>query len=53
MSSENLAIIFAILFGISEVLGNVPSIKANSIFQMIKSILASLAGKNPDGSPKQ
>lgn len=47
-----LAMIFGILWGISEALSYVPSIKANGIFQAISNVIASLNGKNPDGTPK-
>lgn len=40
-----LAIVFASLYAVCEVLANVPSIQANSVFQLIMNILKSLAGK--------
>jgi len=42
-------IAFAVLFGISEALAGIPSVKANSIFQLIHGILGKLAG--PSGGP--
>lgn len=52
LDSATIAIIFGVLFGISEALGGIPSVKANSVYQLIVNILATLAGKNPDGSNK-
>ena len=46
-TSAILAIVFGSLYAVCEVLANVPSIKANSVFQLITNILQSLAGKNP------
>jgi len=40
-----LAIIFGCLFAVSEVLASIPALKVNSIFQLIKTILAALVGK--------
>lgn len=45
LTGENLAIIFAVLFGISEALSAIPAIKANSVYQSIFAILKTLAGK--------
>jgi len=33
--TDNGTVILAVLFGISELLANIPSVKANSIFQLI------------------
>jgi hypothetical protein len=46
LSTENLVMIFGVLFGISESLAMIPSVKANSVFQMIFSVLKALAGKS-------
>jgi hypothetical protein len=40
-----LAIIFGVLFGISEALSLIPAVKANGIFQTIYNLLKTLAGK--------
>lgn len=45
MDSSTLAIIFGVLFGISEALAQIPAIKANSIFGLVLSVLQKLAGK--------
>jgi len=37
--------LFGVLFGMSEALGAIPSIKANGVFQLIFGILKTLAGK--------
>lgn len=37
--------VFGALFALSELLGAVPAIKANSVFQLIAGILKALAGK--------
>lgn len=47
MNPETLAMIFMVLFGISEALAAIPQVKANSIFQVILNILGALAGKTP------
>lgn len=39
------ALIFGVLFGVSEALGAIPQVKSNSVFQAILGILAKLAGK--------
>lgn len=52
MSATTIALIFGVLFGMSEALASIPQVKSNSVFQLIFSILATLAGKNPDGSNK-
>lgn len=46
------AILFGVLFGLSEALAGIPGVKGNAVYQVILNILAALAGKNPDGSPK-
>ncbi|CAK0739663.1 hypothetical protein CCP2SC5_1020024 [Azospirillaceae bacterium] len=38
----DLGMIFGVLFGLSEVLALIPSIKANSIFQLIVNVLKAL-----------
>ncbi len=45
LTQENAIVIVAALLAISEVLALIPSIKANSIFQMIVNILKSIAKK--------
>jgi hypothetical protein len=45
MDSSKLALVFGVLFALSEAIGMIPSIQANSVFQMIFSILKKLAGK--------
>lgn len=45
LTPENLAIIFGVLFGISEALSGIPAIKANGVFQSIYNVVKSLAGK--------
>ena len=41
----NKVVIFAALFAISEVLAAIPSVKANSIFDMVVGFLKMVAGK--------
>lgn len=43
--SNLLAMVFGVLFGISEALAQIPQVKANSVFQVLAGILAKLAGK--------
>ena len=45
MKPENLAIALGVLFGISEALSLVPSIKANGIFQLVLNILKAILKK--------
>jgi len=47
MNTMNMAILFGVLFGISEALALIPQVKSNSVFQLIQQILAMLAGKKP------
>jgi hypothetical protein len=47
MNAMNMAILFGVLFGISEALALIPQVKSNSVFQLIQQILAMLAGKKP------
>jgi hypothetical protein len=42
--AANWALIVSVLFGLSEVLAMIPGIKANSVFQLIVSVLKSLGG---------
>jgi hypothetical protein len=42
---ENKLVILGLLFAISEVVGIIPNVKANSIFQLIYNTLKKLAGK--------
>jgi len=43
--TENWGLIATALFAISEILAAIPSIGANSIFQMVKGLLKNAAGK--------
>jgi hypothetical protein len=45
MTNSNLTILFGVLFGISEALALIPSVQANSVFELILGILKTLAGK--------
>jgi hypothetical protein len=42
---ENKAMILGILWGISEALAAIPSVKSNSVFELIVNSLKSLMGK--------
>ncbi len=44
--SDIMALVFMSLYAVCEVLVKVPSIKANSFFELIANILKNLAGKN-------
>lgn len=44
MSPDKVALIFGVLFALSEGLAQIPMIKANSVFQLIVSILSALKG---------
>lgn len=46
LDAATLAMIFGVLFGVSEALAAVPQIKANGVFQAINNILKALAGKS-------
>lgn len=46
MTQSDLAIVFGVLFGISEALSLIPGVKSNGIFQLVFNVLASLAGKS-------
>lgn len=50
IDAQTLALVFGVLFGISEALAAIPVVKANSIFQLIQSVLALLAGKKTDSA---
>lgn len=39
------ALILGVLFGVSEALALIPQLQSNSVFQLVVSILAKLAGK--------
>lgn len=45
MTQENLLIIAAALFAVSEALSLIPSVKANGVFQLIFGLLKTLLGK--------
>lgn len=52
---NNWAVIATVLWGICEVLANVPSIKSSSVFQLIYNLLKSVLGKvapTKDAEPK-
>lgn len=44
----NWALLVSVLLGLSEVLALIPSIKANSVFQLVVNALKSIAPKSPD-----
>jgi hypothetical protein len=46
--SENYALVISVLFGLSEVLALIPGIQANSIFQLVVSVVKVLAGKKDE-----
>jgi hypothetical protein len=48
---ENLVYILAFLLAFSELLAQVPSIKSNSVFQLVVSVLKSVA-ESVKGKPK-
>lgn len=48
MEGFNFAMLFAVLFGISEALAVIPSIKSSGVFQLIYNVLKSLAPKKPE-----
>ena len=45
LTAENVALVFGVLFGISEALSLVPWIRSNGVFQIIYNALKRLAGK--------
>ena len=45
METSTLALVLAALLAVSEVLALIPSVKANSVFQLVMGVLAKLAGK--------
>lgn len=45
LTAENLVVVFAALWGVSEALASIPRFKSNSIFQLVSAILKKLAGK--------
>ncbi len=45
MNSANLVVALGVLFGVSEALALIPAVKANSVFQLVFTILQKLAGK--------
>jgi hypothetical protein len=42
--APKLTLFFAVLFGISEALAQIPAVRANSVFELILSVLKALAG---------
>lgn len=42
---DNWAVIATVLLGLSELLGNIPAVKANSIFQLLTGLLKKEAEK--------
>lgn len=45
ISPEILAMIFGVLFFVSEALAQIPVVKSNSVFQLIRNVIKKLAGK--------
>jgi len=45
VNAVNVALFFAVAFGVSEALAEIPALKSNSVFQAIKNILGMLSGK--------
>jgi hypothetical protein len=45
MDANQIALISIALLAVSEALGSIPAIRANSIFQLIYNILKTVAGK--------
>lgn len=43
--NKTLTVVFAVLFGISELLAQFPSIQSSSVFQLIYNSLKSLSGQ--------
>lgn len=43
-NSQTVSVVFMILFGVSELLAQIPSIESNSIFQLIFNSLKTLSG---------
>jgi hypothetical protein len=43
--NKNLTILFAVLFGVSELLAQIPSIQSSSIFQLLYNSLKTLTGQ--------
>jgi hypothetical protein len=41
------ALIFAVLFGVSETLALIPAVKSNSVFQLVWSVLQKLKPQDP------
>jgi len=46
--NDNLALILAVLLGVSEALALIPSIKSSSIFTLVYNVLKTLAGKKEE-----
>jgi hypothetical protein len=49
MEVDSQTVIVAALFAISEVLGMIPAVKSNGIFQFIANLLKALSGKGKGG----
>ena len=45
--TANSALVFGVLFGVSEALALIPALKSNSVFELVVSVLAKLSGKSP------
>lgn len=45
--TANWGLVFAVLFSVDQLLASVPAIKANSVFQLIGSLLMATAPKPP------
>lgn len=46
LTTENVTMFFVVLFGISESLAVIPSVKSNSVFQWVFNVLKTLSGKS-------
>lgn len=46
LDGNTIAMIFGVLFGVSEALALIPAVKSNGIFQLIFKVLGTLAGKS-------
>lgn len=45
LTQENVTLIFAALFAVSEVLSLIPAVKANGVMQFVFGVIKTLAGK--------
>lgn len=44
-SGPNGAMLFAVLWGISEALGEIPAIKANSVYGFVRQVIGAIRGR--------